>query len=114
MTFEEAKKLLNRCRKSELRDHAFGDAEVGFYLDERHVAEGYYGKDSSISILSEDQSGVTDTEFTGKEADELRNCGSSEKISRNDSTGPDTFKQGECLPGLTLEGVFKELTEGED
>lgn len=92
MTFEEAKKLLNNCRKDELRDHAFGDAEVGFYLGEKHIAEGYYGKDSSISILSDDQSGATDTEFRGKEADELRNCGSSKNIARNDSTGPDTFK----------------------
>lgn len=103
ITFQEAKLLLADCQRSELRDHAFGDREVYFVNAVGDtVAEGYSG--SSGSSLH-----VSGTEFVGKQADELLTLGHQGSVERNDSTGPDEYHEGECLPGLTTEGVLDEL-----
>ena len=102
MTVDEAKVLLTTCVRSELRDHAFGDMEVT-WLDKQGnvVADGYYGSSSHV--------GFDGSAFKGEDARELRSCGSEGEVSRNDETGPDEFRQGEIMPGLTLAGVRKEL-----
>ena len=103
MTFEEALYLLMSCKREELRDHAFGDAEVYWMKDGKEVAVGYYGTSSSV--------GIDGTSFTGEEAAKFRYVGRQGKIERNDETGPDVYAEGKCMSGLTLAGVFKELTQ---
>ncbi|MNL63913.1 hypothetical protein D3C87_1880840 [compost metagenome] len=107
VTFEQAKELLANCKRSELRDHAFGDREI--YFEDAQgvsVAEGYAGSGGySINF-------VAGAYFDGTEARELIALGHEGKIERNDSTGPDEFEDGKCMPGLTHDGVRKEL-EGE-
>lgn len=122
MNLDEAKTLLNLCTRDELRDHAFGDREVSWTRKDKNgktllVADGYFGGSGvgvgGVSILGpEDENGqmTTIASFDGKEATELAKCGADVHIERNDSTGPDTYADGKCMPGLTLEGVLKELT----
>jgi hypothetical protein len=136
MTLEEAKTALEGTIRGELRDHAFGDREVTWYvvaagLVVAEAAMGYFGGGSSgVSVYTtplpyeepwdfETGSGYlaapiptayAAAEFDGRDARELLKCGSS-RVSRNDSTGPDTYQDGKCMPGLTLEGVRKELLE---
>lgn len=107
MTLDEAKTLLNTCKREELQDHAFGDCEVYWMRGEETVAAGYFGGSSEGSI--DIGIGVGRTRFSGAEADELRGCGARGRVERNDSTGPADFRQGECLPALTPEGVAEEL-----
>jgi hypothetical protein len=102
MTLDEAKRILNECVRSELRDHAFGDAEVYWEDDGEEVAFGYFGQTSSV--------GGDGWSFEGREADELRKCGRTGLIERNDETGPSMYQEGKCMPSLTLEGVREELT----
>lgn len=109
MTLEEAKELLNQCTRHECRDHAFGDREIYFTMGAVDVAEGYAGGGRS-DIVIYGASPEEDARFNGKEADELFECGAVGGIERNDSTGPDEYQEGECMPGLTLEGVLDELT----
>lgn len=113
LTFEEAKTLLSKCKKESLKDAAFGDMEVTWInpsLSEDDpgyiVANGYFsGTSDSIDIGKQT--------FTDKEAYELLGCCLSEESTRNDSTGPEEFRLGVTMPGLTREGVYKELT-GQD
>lgn len=101
--FEEAKALLTNCKRSELRDHAFGDREIYFEDSEGNsVAEGYSGS-GGYSI------NVGNSYFDGAEAKELISLGHEGNIERNDSTGPEEFEDGRCMPGLTFDGVRKEL-----
>ena len=142
MTFEEARKRLSQCLRGELRDHAFGDCEITWFVlnsDGMVVAEaadGYFGgrpsdgisvyqkpkpfnrpwnpngsgsEDDEGAYLVDDDPDQSATEFSGAEASELRKCGRL-STSRNDSTGPDRYAEGSCMPGLTLEGVRRELT----
>lgn len=107
MTFEEAKQLLSGCIRSELRDHAFGDREVSFTRNEIHVAEGYSGGGvADITIFTDSDDSVV---FSGKDAEELLQCGIKGEVERNDSTGPDEYKEGVCMHDLTSEGVASEL-----
>lgn len=104
MTFEEAKAMLNACTRHELRDHAFGDCEYSWTnAAGEDVASGYIGSAGS-------EVGIGDTCFVDREADELSKCGILGEVERNDSTGPDEFRPGECMRGLTQEGVLDELT----
>lgn len=103
MTLEEAKVFLAGCERGELRDHAFGDAEVWWTKDGANVAGGYFGESSEVSI---DGHGA----FRGREADELRSVGKLGAVERNDSTGPAEFVQGQVMPGLSPAGVYEELT----
>lgn len=107
-SFEEAKAFLDTCTREELRDHAFGDMEIGWYLNGQEVASGYFGSTQSISIFAAPDQ-PTMWSCDGREASELRRAGKLGKVERNDSTGPDTYQEGEVMPGLTLEGVRKEL-----
>lgn len=108
MNLDEAKEFLNQCERSELRDHAFGDAEVYWSLNGEEVATGYFGSSGTggVSIL---HNGVT-TNFEKDEAQQLRNCGALTNTTRNDETGPDEYQEGVTMPALTLEGVRRELT----
>jgi hypothetical protein len=111
MELEEAKTLLSTAVKSELRDHAFGDCEVVWTVGyaengtvgHTNIAHGYFGSGESYVR-------VGDTRFEGDEAFWLRQFCASQKVERNDETGPDDFEIGRVMPGLTLEGVRKELT----
>lgn len=107
MNLDEAKELLSKCTRDELRDHAFGDSEVSWVSDEFEVASGYFGGGTATVGVYE---GENTTTFSGDEARELRKLGSEDNIERNDATGPDEYKEGITLPGLTLEGVLKEIT----
>jgi hypothetical protein len=104
----------------ELRDHAFGDAEVFFYERSRVTiegnkvssngtdpfAEGYLGKHSEIYVT--DLEYDVEGKWVGAVASDLMALGQA-FIERNDETGPDDFVAGRCMPGLTLEGVKEEL-----
>lgn len=102
MDLEEAKDLLRTAVKSELRDHAFGDCEVLWYLNGTEIASGYFGSGGG-------EVSISGTRFISSQASALRDCFASEEVERNDSTGPDTFVVGQTMPGLTLEGVRREL-----
>lgn len=108
MDLAMAKQLLSTCIKHELRDHAFGDCEVEWYDGSTPIASGYFsGSIREVGFNAGDS-------FKDDEADELRNCFASQKTERNDETGPDEFEIGKVMPGLTKEGVYKELTSGDD
>lgn len=102
-TVEEARIVLSTCVRSELRDHAFGDMEVTWTDRQGNVvADGYFGS-GGASVYFDGSS------FEGNDARALRDSGVVGEISRNDSTGPEDFREGEIMPGLTLAGVLKEL-----
>ena len=91
LTFEEARDFLNKCRRWELRDHAFGDRELTWVLgsDDDEVAGGHFGGGSREVWISEEHGGGR---FAGDEARELSHCGRIETISRNDETGPYDYR----------------------
>ena len=106
MELEEAKKILEECDRWELRDHAFGDMEVTWTKAKRTIATGYTGSSSVYVTIGE--SHVTGS-FTNDDARALMSCGTLVSAGRNDETGPDEFVEGQIMPGLTLEGVRREL-----
>lgn len=108
LTYDDAVKLLSTSTRDELRDHAFGDREVYWTNSfDQQVATGYVGSGAcEIDFLG------FDVRFEEDQYRDLINLGQVGKVERNDETGPEEFAEGECLPGLTLEGVRKEL-EGE-
>ena len=137
--FEEAKELLSKCFRIELRDHAFGAMEVSFYLKTdiirdpasgtwavREVADEHEGVKFMVQVESVGDAtfgcGSGDgiylkleeawVGFDVKESRELMKLSELLEAGRNDETGPDKFEEGACLPVLTLEGVRKELTGG--
>lgn len=108
LTKEQAVKLLTESRRDELRDHAFGDREIYWVHPVLgDIAEGYSGGgDVSISVVFE----VGDRVFGyGSDDRELLKLGQRGRVERNDSTGPDEYLEGVTMPGLTKEGVLKEL-----
>jgi hypothetical protein len=108
MTFEQAKAALDRMVRHELRDHAFGDTEVDWIFEGSVMACGYFsGTKASVTVYDVDRS----SDFEGDEARELRKCGLTGEVSRNDETGPDVYEEGTTMPALTLKGVYEELTE---
>lgn len=114
MNLEEAKTLLKGAVKHELRDHAFGDCEVDWTIGDDKVATGYFGGSDRHVSVRVNANMWHSTRFMNYEADELRKCFASEAVERNDETGPDDFVVGRTMPGLTLEGVRKELTGEEN
>lgn len=88
LTFEEAKDLLRKCERRELRDHAFGDREVCWMMGDDEVAEGYFGGSTRNVYIHEEYGGGT---FDGIDAKALVECGSSASFERNDETGPDYY-----------------------
>jgi hypothetical protein len=108
MEFEEAKKVLEDCTRSELRDHAFGDREVFWEKDGKVVAEGYFGSSMS-DYVTIDVEGDTTYSFTNDDARSLMNAGTLGTVGRNDETGPDEYLEGRVMPGLTLDGVRQEV-----
>ena len=124
ISFEQAEKILNGARRYELRDHAFGEREITWVVDEHIgasvIADGYSGSSGCFVTVYEpggydrEANGeeVVKTDFDGYEARKLLKCGLVGAIERNDSTGPDTYVDGRVMPALTLEGVLRELTGG--
>lgn len=107
MDVEYAKTLLRGCTRSELQDHAFGDAEVYWMQNETMIATGYFsGTIQEVHIKVPD----AEASFIGEAAMELRTLGNEGHIDRNDETGPDEYAEGAIMPGLTKEAVFRELT----
>jgi len=111
MHIDEAKRILNSCVREECRDHAFGDREIYWMQNGKERAFSYMGGGTSpfVSIYDEEDENKTIATFDDREALELLNCGSDVIIGRNDETGPDSYRDGNCMPGLTLEGVRKEI-----
>lgn len=115
MDREEAVYLLMSADREELRDHAFGDAEVYWRKDGKDIAIGYFGGEQTrITVYEEDsgehgflKAGFT---FTDDDARKLRDTGKLNRVDRNDSTGPGEYVEGQCMPGLTREDVRKELS----
>lgn len=105
MDFDEAAKILKEATRSELRDHAFGDREIFWEKDGKDIAGGYLGR-GVPEVWFIGKSGC----FTDEEARELAKLGISGRIERNDETGPDEYKDGEVMPGLSKGDVYKELT----
>jgi hypothetical protein len=104
MDIEQAKEVLKKATKEELRDHAFGDCEITWYIGRSQIASGYFsGSEKEVYVLEAAKT------FKGPDADALRLCFAKEVIERNDETGPDEFKLGETMPGLTKYGVHEEL-----
>jgi len=102
----QAMSFLATAERSEARDHAFGDSEVFWQIGSDEVATGYFGSQSAeVSI----QSSGDVSRFSGDAARELRNIGILKGVSRNDMTGPDEYKEGHVMPGLSLEDVRQEL-----
>jgi hypothetical protein len=114
LTLDQAKQALEGTTRHELRDHAFGDMEVTWVKKEDNheveVASGYFGGTASVGFLDPDPSKSSGS-FVDDDARQLLQCGELE-VERNDSVGPDKFVEGSCMPGLTLQGVRKELTQG--
>lgn len=111
MNFQQAQEQLNKCIRHELRDHAFGDTEVDWIFEGSIMASGYFNSShASVTLFEMDRN----QNFEGLEARELRNCGASAQVSRNDETGPIQYQEGLIMPGLTLEGVRDELTRGSE
>lgn len=108
LDLDEAKVVLDSCERAELRDHAFGDVEVSWTKDDKEIADGYFGGGVYDVCVKLDSKTVT---FSNEQALKLRNCGTLAEVGRNDETGPDTYVEGVIMPGLTLEGVRKELTD---
>jgi len=104
-SFSEAEALLSEGIRSENRDHAFGDREVYWTnSDGKEIGGGYFnGAEGSVWL-------ETGECWSGADARRLANCGKVGTIGRNDSTGPDEYADGACMPALTLEGVRDELT----
>lgn len=94
LTLDEARNILEGANRWELRDHAFGDREIGWDLPNGvTVAEGYIGHHSYISFASGtkvDDLNLTDRiKFEGEDARALAYCGTLTQVSRNDSGGGD-------------------------
>jgi hypothetical protein len=116
MTLDEAVEILSLAARSELQDHAFGDREISWVVDGVQVADGYSGSTGTYVDFygegeGEDGFPTTIGEFEGRDASKLLECGFTGPVERNDSTGPDRYADGVCMPSLTLEGVRDELTK---
>jgi hypothetical protein len=108
MKLEQAKEILSRANRYELRDHAFGDTEISWVIDDKQIADGYFnGIDDYVSVRGYFPN--IPTTFKNNEAHQLRDCGASVSIERNDETGPSQYQEGVIMPGLTSEGVRQEL-----
>jgi len=122
--FERAILLLKDKYRHELRDHAFGDREIWWTTipdpNGQEVADGYIAGINNASVgvqLNAPHIGGEDqdwTSFAGEQALYLSSLGIRCSVSRNDETGPERYEDGACMPGLTLEGVRKELCERPD
>ena len=108
MTLSQARNILNWATRQELRDHAFGDREIAWFIDGYCVGDGYQGG-SGVSVSVHD--GEEWHRFVDADAFQLVNCGQLGEVERNDETGPAEFSQNEIMPGLTLESVKQEICQ---
>lgn len=109
LSFDTVKLILSDCVREELRDHAFGDAEVFWSKNGKEIAEGYFGGGgASVWLPGPGQS--TLATFSDMEARHLRQCGTTGHIERNDETGPKTYQEGKIMDSLTKEAVYYEIT----
>jgi hypothetical protein len=78
----DVRELLSGCVRDELRDHAFGDAEIHWIRHGEMVAEGYRGASgTSVSVLD------PHSEWDGLFAVPLLGLGKLGRVERNDSGG---------------------------
>jgi len=105
MDIKQAKQILNSATRYELRDHAFGDTEVTWENAGIEIGGGYFGSGIAEVFLNT----AEDVVFRGELAHQLRSCGHNLVVERNDETGPEQYNEGVTMPGLTLEGVRREL-----
>lgn len=123
LTLREAAAVLSQCTRSEIRDHAFGDAEVWWTHRSNNqdiaIAQGYFGGghqsvyfgEFNWTQLTSDQTvRFGEKSFKGVDAVSLRNLGTEGIIERNDETGPDGYIEGRMLDSMTKGAVFEELT----
>lgn len=87
MTLEEAKARLDGAIRTTLTDHAAHDAEVIWRREGIRVADGYYsqsdGRLTSV-VVKGNSINDWDTNFTGKDAWELRRYGIQGEVFVND------------------------------
>jgi hypothetical protein len=112
ITLADALALLNLCTRSELRDHAFGDREVAWTDDDGNEVGFYCNSGKSphmvyVDTFDSEGNTVESAEFPA--TSQVMSAGNSVIIERNDSTGPDQYRDGACMPGLTLAGVREEI-----
>lgn len=89
LTLDEARAFLAKCARDELNDHAFGDSEVGWFLDGKKVANGYFSATSHSIGICHGCQGLEHTRHTSfKDADALalRYSGVLGRAQRNDSS----------------------------
>lgn len=104
MDLSDARQRLVGTTRYELRDHAFGDREVTWMRGDQNIAGGYFGG-GHADVWFEG----LEAKFSGDDARSLLDCGTL-SVSRNDETGPDTYTEGDIMPGLSKGDVFHELT----
>ncbi len=113
ISLADAISLLNSCTRGELRDHAFGDREVSWTDDAGNIV-GFYCNSGRwphpVYVTRFDEAGEETETVEFAATSQIMNTGNVVLIERNDSTGPDEYRDGACMPGLTLEGVRRELT----
>ncbi len=84
--------ILSTAHRDVLDDLAFGDSEVGWYLGEELIADGYftYKRNRSSVCFTKatlEKMGYTSGTFSGDEADKLKYLGSIQGYMRNDEQG---------------------------
>lgn len=84
-TLSEAKLRLETANREQLVDHAFGDAEVYWFINGTSAASGYFGRTAEVYL--DETPEREGTEFTGDEASQLRYCGTLTRSERNDAGG---------------------------
>ncbi|MCK9234744.1 MAG: hypothetical protein M0R77_00355 [Gammaproteobacteria bacterium] len=80
---------LSESTRSELRDHYFCDREISWWKDSEEVASAYLGRNDEFHF---DHQGTTYTSDNWNEIKEFVKLGQLGKVSRNDSTGEDTYR----------------------
>lgn len=84
MDINQAEQKLRDCRKAELQDHAFGDAEVSWFnSDGALVADGYFSRNKSMVTFETDS--PEPPSFQEDDARRLRSCFTTQTVSRNDA-----------------------------
>lgn len=84
-TLDEARARLTDAKREQLVDHAFGDAEVYWFVNGQTAASGYFGRTASVGLDA--TADRDETEFTGDDARALRYLGELTLSERNDAGG---------------------------
>lgn len=113
IALERVQLLLSESRRTELRDHAFGDRELNWYHPiYGPIASAYSGSSGNTISVRYEEAGKIHY-FESLDYTETRTLfllGTLARIERNDSTGPNKYKEGYTMPGLSSDDVLMELT----